>query len=675
MHLFRTFRGRLSVAAIAAVPLLYSAAYLGAFWNPYGHLDRIPVAVVNEDRGSVSGDLIQQLSRRLAVRVEHASQAETDLANGQVGMIMEIPPRFSRNLDRARPVRLDFRTNPGTNYLTSILMEREATKVANNLAGSVRQRILAKVSGGLGQLSQGAQKVATGTGQATQGVQALAVQNNRLQGASTRLTEGENRLGEGLAAWNTGVSRLGKVMGELQQGDQKTLAAAHALSGAALGIGQGQKQLASSTEAVTQHLAALLGGTEELHHQVARLGEVSTSLASAAAQDSAITRQIQKLLSSPETPGTLSEVQSLIQQQEQIQTALVHGTGEMGQGTNALSTSSGTLSHGMSTLSSGLQQVTQANLTLAQKTASWAGKVRRWQAGAGQVSQGLNSLATALTNLGQKSYAISSGQKALTTGLTELSRGQAAVASAEHTLAQKMAPLKDGSRHVAAILPELREPLRNVGTPVAVRLTSPGQASYGTGMAPYFLGLSLWVGAVVATVLVPGGRYQRRALKSRTTQSFLVAGLQVVLLGVGTALVLPLHPVHPGEYALALIGIGTVWWAVIRLLVEKFGDAGRIVGIVLLVVQLAGSGGTYPVVLSPGFFQTIHPYLPMTWAIHVLRWTLSNGYPRRVLSDAVRLAILGMGALALVRWLPAQWLFEAPVLRESNGGDSRDEIA
>nr|WP_275107310.1 YhgE/Pip family protein [Sulfobacillus harzensis] len=243
------------------------------------------------------------------------------------------------------------------------------------------------------------------------------------------------------------------------------------------------------------------------------------------------------------------------------------------------------------------------------------------------------------------------------------SQGATHAESGIRHITQGLDALEEGTANLAASLPTFEPAVQDSAHPVSAYVAT-GSENYGTGMAPYFLGLSLWVGAVVATVLVPGGRYDKRRLGSRSWQSLAVAGLQIAFLGIGTTLVLPMHPMHALAYGLSLIGIGAVWWACLRLLVEKFGDAGRVLGIVLLVVQLAGAGGTYPVVLSPGFFQAIHPYLPMTWAVHVLRWALSNGYPNRVLGDAERLLALGIGAIVLTRWWPAQWLFEAPVLTD-----------
>ena len=669
MNLFSTSRGRLSVVAIAIVPLLYSAAYLGAFWNPYGHLNRIPIAVVNDDRASESRTLIHDLREQLTVHVEDPAKARQDLANGRVGMIMDIPPNFSEDLQQARPVSLHFQTNPATNYLTSVLMEREATQVADNLAMTARGHIVDHVNQGLGTLSRAAATVAKSDAALTQGIYTLANEDAKLHRGARPLASGEQRLGQGLASWNAGVRKIGGALGTIQDGSQKAAEGSRALSYAATQIAAGQQQLAFSTEQVAQHEEALRTGWQTLYQHLQTLSQGSQSLVAIAEEDSSLTRQIQRLMAEPTTPQRAQNLEALIQQQTHLQTELVQAAETMGIGTQSVLTGSRTLNGDMNALTTGLQKTSAAGESLSQATTTWAKKTASWNRGVDQVNQGLNAVRTNFGKLQTASSALMSGQPGIASGFAQLSDGAGSVEAATRQLAQKMGPLSSGVTRLATALSAMKGLLQHVKSPVTPRVTS-GSGNYGTGMAPYFLGLSLWVGAVVATVLVPGGRYQKRALVSRTWQSFWVAGLQILLLGGGTALVLPLHPVHPLGYAVGLLGIGFVWWAVIRLLVEKFGDAGRIFGIVLLVVQLASSGGTYPVVLSPGLFQAIHPYLPMTWAVQVLRWTLSNGYPGRVFGDAIRLAALGLAALGLVRWLPAQWLFEAPVLRDSDPHES-----
>ncbi|MFP3361376.1 ABC transporter permease, partial [Planococcus sp. SIMBA_143] len=80
-------------------------------------------------------------------------------------------------------------------------------------------------------------------------------------------------------------------------------------------------------------------------------------------------------------------------------------------------------------------------------------------------------------------------------------------------------------------------------------------------------------------------------------------------------------------------------------LVSVFGDIGKALVIVLLVLQIAGSGGTYPVVLLPEFFQVIHPFLPFSYAIDLMREAVGGIVWDRVLHDILFLGIFGIAAI------------------------------
>jgi putative membrane protein len=200
-----------------------------------------------------------------------------------------------------------------------------------------------------------------------------------------------------------------------------------------------------------------------------------------------------------------------------------------------------------------------------------------------------------------------------------------------------------------------------VDDPVNGALRQLGPSSnYGKGLSPYFLALSLWVGALVVTVIVPGG--MRKGFGLRQGTSLAVSFAQSLILSGGILLLLPLTPVHPWAFWGIMAGITVAWWAVMRLLAEKLGDGGRLLGIVLLVVQLAGSAGTYPIQLSPKIFADIHPYLPMTWAIHLLRYAISGAMAARAGSNLLWLGLVAVIAWVLVQFIPGRIPFNSPPL-------------
>jgi putative membrane protein len=179
--------------------------------------------------------------------------------------------------------------------------------------------------------------------------------------------------------------------------------------------------------------------------------------------------------------------------------------------------------------------------------------------------------------------------------------------------------------------------------------------TYGVGFAPYFLALALWVGAMI-TYMVLRPLNRRYVVSGAPGHRVALAGLlpavaiglvQATLLFTVVTLGLGLSPVHAfGTWALLAL-TAAAFAAIMQLLGAALGPAGRIVALALLMLQLTSSGGTYPVQTTPGFFQAIHPLLPMTYVVEALRHAIDGGPAGTVTTGVLALLGYGAGALAL----------------------------
>lgn len=161
--------------------------------------------------------------------------------------------------------------------------------------------------------------------------------------------------------------------------------------------------------------------------------------------------------------------------------------------------------------------------------------------------------------------------------------------------------------------------------------------SFGAGMAPLYSVLSLWVGALLLAVTLrvepptkadPDG--PELTLNQRFLGRYMIFGAmglaQSTLVMLGNILLVGLQPVHP--FLLMLTGWVTslVFTFIIYTLVVSFSDAGKALAVFLLVIQVAGAGGAYPLVLLPEWFQNVSPFLPATHAIDAFRAALAGIY-------------------------------------------------
>lgn len=162
-------------------------------------------------------------------------------------------------------------------------------------------------------------------------------------------------------------------------------------------------------------------------------------------------------------------------------------------------------------------------------------------------------------------------------------------------------------------------------------------ATFGSAMAPLYMMVSLWVGALLMCVSIRvevsrstlsrlAGIKPRQIYFGRFGLFALVSLLQSVFEALGCMLFIGVQAVHPVLFLLTAWFAGLVFTFMIYTLVVSFGNAGKAVAVVLLVVQISGAGGAYPLQVLPKFFQNISPFLPATHAINALRASIAGVY-------------------------------------------------
>lgn len=149
--------------------------------------------------------------------------------------------------------------------------------------------------------------------------------------------------------------------------------------------------------------------------------------------------------------------------------------------------------------------------------------------------------------------------------------------------------------------------------------------NYGSAMAPFFTAMSLWVGGLILVsslfVDVPNKqRYKSYETYGGRLLSFWVIGLaQALIVTTGNIFLLKTHVTHKVMYILFAFLISTAFVIIVYTFVSVFGNTGKVIAIILLVMQLGASGGTFPIVMTPIFFQKIHGFLPFTHALGLFR--------------------------------------------------------
>lgn len=207
----------------------------------------------------------------------------------------------------------------------------------------------------------------------------------------------------------------------------------------------------------------------------------------------------------------------------------------------------------------------------------------------------------------------------------------------------KVAKIKDSS--------DLKDLLKLIANNVEERsnyLTSPVELeenslypmrNYGTAMTPFYSVLSLWVGMTLLVSMFSveaHGEYNHMEVYFGKLLLFLTIGMtQALIVALGDLYLLKIYCVNPALFVTGILFTSITFVAIVYSLVSVFGNVGKVTAIILLVLQVAGSGGTFPIQLTPKFFQIINPFLPFTYAISFARESIGGVVQSVLVKDVV----------------------------------------
>jgi putative membrane protein len=683
---------KLAVVAMLAIPLLYGALYLWAYWDPTGNLDRLPVALVNADEGATrdgeplraGDDVVDELldSDALDWRQVDADQAAAGVADGTYYFAVTLPADFSTDIasiggDAPTSAEIDVTYNDANSYLASTLGRSAMTQIRAAVSATIGEQAADQVLVGLGSARDG-------FAQASDGALTLTAASGDLSSGAHQVADGATSAADGAATLSSGAADLASGAGRLDSG-AATLAtgagtlssgAGTAASGAA-DLADGAQRLAAGASDAAAKSGLLAAGAQDLSDGVdqaattlGRLSGASAGLASvaadltalaqeqAAAGDTAAAQRIGAQLQAMQQTLTDLGLPTTADGQEQAAAdlqALVTGAHDLRDGSAALSTGLGTLSSSSAELASGAG-------TLASGTAQVA-------AGASDLAGGAGTLASGASDLDTGAHTLASGAADLASGTGTLASGAAQVADGSDQLGDGSQELADKLADGAAQIPDDSDATRSdrasaLSTPVGLSSTDVAAADgYGEGFAPFFVPLALFVGGLITWLLLRPLPPRGLATPARGWRIALAGYLPALAIGVGQVVIL-LTVVHFGlglGWSTALgtaaftVLVAGAFLAVQQMLIAVLGAAaGKVAIIALLMLQLTAASGTYPVETTPGFFRALHPALPMTYAVTGLRELTTGGTDARLWTSVAALAAFLLGSLAITSWRAAR---------------------
>ncbi|MFF1958641.1 YhgE/Pip family protein [Streptomyces sp. NPDC058220] len=665
LELKRFGRGRLPRAALVAItllPLLYGALYLWSFWDPYGRLDRIPVALVNDDRGATAGgqkitagDEISRGLRDSEVFDWHevsAAEARAGVEDGSYYLSLTMPADLSRRIasssgDVPETGALQVRTNDANNYIVGQISRTVFSEVRTAASTNASRSFLDKIFISFSDIHDATEKAARGADRLNGGI-------GKAKKGSKDLVAGLKTAKEGSGELAGGLKKLNRGAGDLDTGAQQVADGTQSLADKVNGVAADVRPyLKDNGKTIAGSARLVADSSQAIRDNLGLLVKAAPAAAAGAHRASTeltiVYRERCEDLPEPD-PAACPPL-------ERAKDAAVDVAGVADDVNALVKNDSGELTEldgHLATLQKQAEALAERAPRLDEDLEAAVTKINALNTGAQKVAKGADRLHTGLTDAKKGSATLDTGVGKLTTGASTLDGGI-------FTLADGSAELAGGLNDGVGRIPDHDKSDRDRRTDVMadpVQLASRSlhpAPNYGTGFAPYFIPLSLWVGAMVAYMLIQPLNRRALAAGAAARRIALAGWLPVAAIGllqVG-ALLSVLHWAIGLEMAHAAGTVGFLalvtccFAAIVQWLGARFGAAGRILVLALLMLQLTSAGGTYPVQTSPGFFGAIHPYLPMSYVVDALRRLITGGGLGPVWQACAVLTAFTVGALAL----------------------------
>lgn len=702
LKILKTKKMLVSVIAVLFVPVMYSGMFLWAFWDPYANLDSMPVAIVNEDKGTSMDGETMELGRTLVDTLVDSKQfqfeeidakdATQQLLDQKYYILIKIPENFSEHAttlleEQPQKLVIDYIPNEGFNFLSAQIGEtamdrikaevnkKVSTIYAESLFDSITQLGdgFVEAADGAGKIDEGAKKLADGADEFKGYLEKLASSSVELAEGTDTLTAGAQKAADGANELATGVAKIADGGKQLAVGAQSAADGANSLkqgitsyTNGVAQIAAGQKELTAGQANLAENLSLLAKGTADIDDKIKALADGSSNVAGGMDQ---LATQLEAII--PMLPE---------ENQATLKTALVQlqagskqvsgGLNQLQEGTNGLDDKIAAISAGANKLNAGQQQVSagvgqlQQNAaqliggatSLAEGTTTIANKLNELSTGAASASTGANALAQGLNNLVDGSNKLNEGTSLLAEKSDELAQGST-------TLVDGTKELKDGTTTLTDKLLEASEkvdvnPTEDtydmVSSPVEVEKEAVNHVpNYGTGFAPYFISLGLFVGALLISIVFP---LVEPAIIPKTGASWFASKV-TVLMGVGIVqslltvaivvwgLGLEVHSMP--QFIMTTILTSFTFLAIIQMLVSLFGDPGRFIAIIVLILQLTTSAGTFPIELVPEQLQIFNKILPMTFSVQGFKAAISTADTTFLLFNWSLLAAVMLSCLVI----------------------------
>ena len=681
--IFRNAMAIILVIGVAVLPSLYAWFNIYANWDPYGSTDNMMVAVINEDEGvyikdfkvSVGEQIVSNLQGNKSINWQFVSKekALSGVEAGKYYAAIEIPEGFSDSLTSI--LTTDFE-QPKIIYYANEKKNAIATKITDKVVTTVQTQVNESFITTVVDVLNIVFGIVADEADVTDG-EIFVKLNNEIDSAQT----GIETLSSSLSGFteimalteelNNSVSseKLSSFLNNTNNVIHDTSDVISVTENSVSGIIEMVDSIMKDTTASLDSLSSSI--------QNYKPGSASTDALKKAAQDceaiASRTAAVSEILNSINSsiPKPLPAIDQMIQKLDTVTDSLNNAAGDIKALLNGdYSGSAAKIALSLSHISSSMKEITNEYNSDVQP----------------QLKKTISSL---LVTLNDASDMISLLDKDIPTIDLLIKSLNSSLASGNSML-DSLQELLNGFDNQLDVLSDKLDTLSQseefntflnlltgssedlgefIACPVQIETDKVyGVDNYGSAMAPFYSTLAIWVGGVVLVAILKTNVKHKKELGTvKPYQEYfgrgmlfeLLALIQGLIICLGDLYFLNIQCYHPVKFIFAGCFASLVFSLLIYSLTVTFGDIGKAVAVILLVIQIGGSGGTFPIDVTPRFFRAINPFLPFTFVIDAMRECVCGTYGSDYWINLLKLCAYAV--IALVIGLLVRIPFKKPI--------------
>lgn len=684
------------IGGLIFLPSLYAWLNIKASWDPYAQTDQIPLGFVNEDVGAtvrgeeidVGKKLVDNLKKDTNFNWHFVDRKEAmeELEYGNYYAVIVVPEDFSETLGsvvKAEPEKatMEYYVNEKINAIAPKITDKGASVIVEEISSefiSTVNGIIFEMFNDIGleleesipEIELFEEYVFTLEEELPNIHDKLVEMDEQLTHASNMLDVANEKIPQAKEVTKKGLDAIQKTSTFLNEVEEKLKAISPALKEEVKEIEAVFKDVnekrAEIEEAIKEELeeidvesieSELPKITEDIDGIIASLQEMQNNLEEENEEIETLITTLESMKEDIATvQGKTDDIKAFIENNEQFFKDLQESIG---------SVTDIDLQAFVEKYEDEIEPKMLAEIHAGQETVNEA---------KGMINDISNAIPEIEKMLNETDTKIDEGQEALDTLFSVYPQVQDRV----NTLADTIREVQDEADMQEIIDLLLNDPEKEKGffaEPVVLHKNEVFPIpNYGTGMTPFYTVLSLWVGGLLLISLLSPNVPEEDTLSPKVVYTgrmltFMTIGLlQTVIVTLGDIFILGVEVSSPFWFVIFGLLISLVFMSIVYTAIALLGDVGKAVAIILLVLQIASSGGTYPVVLLPEFFQAVNPFLPFTYGVDLMREAVGGIIWKRAFFDIGALIIFAAISITVGVFLKGPIQTKMKKLIQSKGG-------